>query len=278
MYSTGESRSLPAINSKRARQVRKKFSKRIKSPFFNDSTTCAAAEDKKELKSDSLCNLNSGVSLRLNHIFFKQPCIELAKNLLGKILVRKLTSGEILKGIIVETESYLGVIDRASHSYNGKRTDRNEAMFLCPGTAYVYSIYGMYYCFNVSSLEDGSAVLLRAIEPLEGTSTMQEFRSKKQKVPSEIKLKDLCNGPSKLCQAFKIEKDLFNKIDLCSSSELWLEEGGEIDVSSVISCKRIGIDSYGEEWANKPLRFYVKGNSCVSRRCKAAKKAQEELH
>lgn len=259
----------------------KQISKRKKSPFFSNPTIFAS-EEKKKMKFDALTSKqNNDNLLRLNRSFFNQSCVALAKNLLGKILVRSLPSGEILKGTIVETESYMGVIDKASHSYNWKKTERNEAMFLNPGTAYVYTIYGMYYCFNISSLEDGSAVLIRAIEPLEGISVMQELRNKRRKISFQtnmMKQKELCNGPSKLCQAFQIEKNLFNKVDLCTSEDLWLEMRENIDSSSIVPCKRIGIDSYGEEWANKPLRFYVKGNSFVSRRCKTAEKIHEDSY
>lgn len=261
-------------NNKRSLRVSDKISKEFKSSYFND----VVENSKNQTRKGNSCADKSEhkTEFRLDHAFFVKPCVTLAKDLLGKILVRKLSSGELLKGMIVETESYLGLVDKASHSFNGKKTDRNEAMFLKPGTAYVYSIYGMYYCFNISSLEEGSAVLLRAIEPLEGITTMQIFRSKRQKVASEIKHKELCNGPSKLCQSFKIEKEIFNKVDLCLSEDMWLEKGINIDPDSIISCKRIGIDSYGEEWANKPLRFYIKGNINVSRRCKTSEKLHEE--
>lgn len=247
----------------------------LKSSYFVDSDDNFPENKKVKL---NLCTFNNADKIisRLSNSFFEQKCVTLANALLGKVLVRKLPSGETLKGMIVETESYLGVIDMASHSYKGKKTSRNEAMYLKPGTAYVYSIYGLYYCFNISSLEEGSAVLIRAIEPLEGVPIMQNFRKKNQKVVSEIKQKDLCNGPSKLCQAFKIEKGMFNKVDLSVSEDMWLEDSMQINSSSIIKCKRIGIDSYGEEWANKPLRFYIKGNISVSRRCKISEKNQEE--
>ncbi|GFT86630.1 DNA-3-methyladenine glycosylase [Nephila pilipes] len=220
---------------------------------------------KKDTDDNPIDSEHSNVSLvsvaqennKLTKSFYEQPCATLAKSLLGKVLVRKLENGEILRGRIVETECYLGTVDKASHSYKGKKTERNEAMFLHPGTAYVYTIYGMYFCFNISSLEEGSAVLIRALEPLQNTSTMCRFRSVKRKNSSVLKEKDLCSGPSKLCQALKIEKQ-FNKVDLCTSDILWLEDGKDILFCDIIACKRIGIDSAGEEWANKPLRFYIR--------------------
>jgi DNA-3-methyladenine glycosylase len=105
----------------------------------------------------------AGTPPRLDAAFYQQTCETLAKQLLGKILCRQVAGGRVLRGRIVETESYLGVADGASHSYGGRRTARNAAMFMAPGTIYVYPIYGMYECVNLSSLEEGSAVLIRAI-------------------------------------------------------------------------------------------------------------------
>lgn len=106
------------------------------------------------------------------------PCYELANYLLGKILVRKF-EGKLLKGRIVETECYLGGDDKASHSYKGKQTPRNQPMFMPPGTSYVYMTYGMYHCFNISAKESGAAVLLRALQPIEGLDCMRNLRSGK---------------------------------------------------------------------------------------------------
>ena len=108
------------------------------------------------------CDAAAAHPRRLESTFYQQNCESLAKQLLGKILCRRL-AGRVLRGRIVETESYLGVNDGASHSYGGRRTNRNRAMFMEPGTVYVYPIYGMYECVNISSLEEGSAVLIRAV-------------------------------------------------------------------------------------------------------------------
>lgn len=250
-----------------------KRSRKIISPYFDNRSIKPSTETKSTKTNSFDQGLETKISSRLGNLFFEKPCIALAKTLLGKLLVRQLSSGEILKGVIVETESYLGVVDKASHTYNGRKTARNEAMYLNAGTAYVYAIYGIYFCFNISSLEEGSAVLVRALEPLEGVPTMKIYRSQMKKV-GEIKTKDLCNGPSKLCQAFKIDKEL-NKDYLGSSHSLWLEEGMDVDFSNIICCKRIGIDSYGEEWGNKPLRFYIKNNCFISQKNKSAETAHE---
>lgn len=176
--------------------------------------------------------------------------------MLGCVLCRKIGEGETVRGRIVETEAYLGQQDKGAHSYNGRRTSRNEAMYMPPGTCYVYSIYGIHCCMNISSDGEGAAVLIRALEPLEGVQTMRENRPKCKKDF------ELCRGPAKLCQAMRINKD-HNTVDMCVSMEIWVESDGYV-VDEIVSCPRIGID-YAEEWAGKPLRFYVKGNRCVSK-------------
>uniref|UniRef100_A0A670ZEL2 DNA-3-methyladenine glycosylase n=1 Tax=Pseudonaja textilis TaxID=8673 RepID=A0A670ZEL2_PSETE len=182
---------------------------------------------------------------------------------LFQILVRKLADGRELRGRIVETEAYLGGEDTASHSRGGRRTARNTAMFMRPGTLYVYQIYGIYFCMNVSSQGEGAAVLLRSLEPLQGLEAMRELRlARQQKAPARP-LKDwmLCNGPSKLCQALAIDRR-FDQQDLGCNSSVWLEPGLEASRDQVPICApRVGISG---EWAQKPLRFYLHGNKCVS--------------
>ena len=109
-----------------------------------------------------------GSSTRLDRSFYDQPAEDLAKKLLGKLLYRVLDNGEVSFGRIVETEAYLGEVDKACHSYGGRRIGRCEPLYMAPGTAYVYVIYGMYHCLNVSSQEPGACVLIRALEPLQG--------------------------------------------------------------------------------------------------------------
>ncbi|NWX84266.1 3MG glycosylase, partial [Nothoprocta ornata] len=203
-------------------------------------------------------------SSQLESDFFNQPCISLAKSLLGQILVRKLPDGRELRGRIVETEAYLGGEDEASHSKGGKQTQRNTAMFMKPGTLYVYQIYGIYFCVNISSQGEGAAVLLRSLEPLENLDAMRALRSAARKAPTTA-LKDwqLCNGPSKLCQAFAIDKD-FDQRDLARDAAIWVVPGTEPQgEQDVVATARIGIGNRGE-WAQKPLRFYLRGNKYVS--------------
>ncbi|RUS81070.1 hypothetical protein EGW08_011156 [Elysia chlorotica] len=227
---------------------------RASKSFKSDSVS---AQDQSPMESQTASREES---VRLQTKFFDVPCAQLAIDLLGKKLVRK-SDSQMISGMIVETEAYLGLEDKAAHSYQGKRTERNEAMFMPPGTAYVYNIYGMYCCFNISSAGEGCAVLLRALEPLEGLEEMHEMRKKSPN--KKLKDKDLTNGPAKLCQALKINKDKFNKIDLTSSDELWLENGEDIPQERIVQCPRIHI-GYAEEWVEKPLRFYIKENPCVS--------------
>ncbi|XP_025425257.1 DNA-3-methyladenine glycosylase-like [Sipha flava] len=203
---------------------------------------------------------------RLGSEFYNQPCEEMAKSLLGKILVRRLDDSVIVRGRIIETESYPGGQDVASHSFNGKVTPRNEPMFMKPGTAYVYLTYGMYHCFNISSKGDGAAVLLRSLEPLENLDTMIRLRKIFRKCPKTVlKSKDLCNGPAKLCMSFAIDIKSCNKQDLTTSDRLWVEEDEKSRFFDTIVCSpRIGIKCE-KEWQDKFLRFYVLNNTYVSK-------------
>lgn len=185
--------------------------------------------------------------------FYEGSTEEVAKKLLGKILIRKI-GNKILAGKIVETEAYLDKDDLASHSAVGM-TNRNKVMFGEAGLAYVYFTYGMHYCFNVVTGEvgRGSAVLIRALEPLEGIEVMKKNRKKE-----EIYL--LTNGPAKLCQAFRIDKRL-NGVDLKKSDEIFIAYLDEEDFE-IVQTKRIGINKSKD----KLLRFYIKNNSFVSKK------------
>ncbi|XP_046893444.1 DNA-3-methyladenine glycosylase [Hypomesus transpacificus] len=206
---------------------------------------------------------NEGDPCRLGEDFFNQPCVCLAKDFLGKVLVRRCADGTELRGMVVETEAYLGGEDKASHSAGGKRTERNTAMFMKPGTIYVYSIYGIYLCMNVSSQGEGAAVLLRSLEPLQGMPFMRQLRVARRKEGARpLKDKELCNGPSKLCQALDIPR-CFDRRDLASDPDVWLERTSQAGPLDVVTASRIGIESHGE-WATKPLRFYLRGHPCVS--------------
>ncbi len=227
--------------------------------------SCECVESKSPKGSDS----GHPCLKRLGNEFFGQSCTELAKQLLGKVIVRNVCedSGSAkmltLSARIVETEAYLGGEDKASHSHKGKKTERNRAMFMSPGTAYVYSIYGMYWCFNVSSAGEGAAVLIRAAEPLDGLETMRKERSARRK--TSVKTKELCNGPSKLCQALRICKQL-DRTDLTAGEQFYIAEAADrlqVDEQTIVSKPRVGI-AYAEEWTDKPLRFFLANNVFVS--------------
>lgn len=204
--------------------------------------------------------------MKLSHNFYSKDALTLSKDLLGKVLVRKV-DGQVLKGKIVETEAYIGAIDKASHAYGGRRTERIEPLYGKGGISYVYFIYGMYFCFNViAGLKDvAEGVLIRAIEPIEGIDYMSQIRTNKK--PSELtraQLKNISNGPSKLCMAMKITK-ANNWEDLVESEELYIEDAPEISEDNIVESKRIGID-YAEEAKDFLWRFYIKDNPWVSKK------------
>jgi DNA-3-methyladenine glycosylase len=180
---------------------------------------------------------------KLPRAFYDRDTIVVAKELLGKFLIRK-SCGVKRVGKIVEVEAYLGPHDLAAHSARGL-TPRNKVMFGPPGRAYVYFIYGMYFCMNVVTERTGhaSAVLLRAIEPIKN-------------------VKDKTCGPGLLCRAMKIDKKL-NCHDLLSNNFFIAEPENE-ESFSIVKRPRIGVD-YAKHWAKRHLRFYIKGNPFVSR-------------
>ena len=201
---------------------------------------------------------------RLSFEFYNKPCLELSKNLLGKILVRRFDDNIYVRTRIVEVEAYLGDKDQASHSFDNNCTDRTKAMFMPPGTVYVYNIYGIYCCLNISAKEDGAAVLIRAVEVINEIELLGKNRDLSAKKSINIK-KDLTNGPSKLCQALNITKILFDQKSFCTDEYLWLEKDESEEKVGIVASKRINIDSAGEEACSKLYRFYIKDNQFVSK-------------
>lgn len=181
-----------------------------------------------------------------------------ARDLLGKLLVVRAENGRRVSGMIVEVEAYRGPEDRASHAFGGRRTRRTETMYGLGGVAYVYFVYGMYYQFNVVSnvTEVPHAILVRALEPIEGIEMMRERRHQH---PDH----NLTSGPGKLCIALGIDRTLDNA-DLLDN-RVWLEEYQRIPARLIARGPRIGID-YAQEWIDKPWRFWIRGNSYVSRK------------
>ena len=194
--------------------------------------------------------------MKMNHSFFRKDTVELARNLLGCLLVHGTPDG-VAAGMIVETEAYVGGVDKACHAYRN-RSERTEIMYGDGGFAYVYFIYGMHHCFNVVTgpAGEGNAVLIRALEPVIGLDLMRKRRQTNQ-------LQILCNGPGKVCQALAITKGEYG-LDLCDpASPLRLVRFRYIPDNRIASSPRINV-AYAEEAAAWPWRFYVKDNLYVS--------------
>ena len=191
---------------------------------------------------------------KLTREFFRLNAAALAKSLLGKILVHDSKEG-ITSGIIVETEAYIGPEDRAAHTFSNRRTQRTEIVFHDGGYAYVYLVYGLHCCLNVTANISGKpeCVLLRALQPLDGIDIMQSRRK-------ASRVEALCSGPGKLCSAMGITRELYGT-DFCGD-ELYILDDEYTYIQIGVS-PRIGID-YAGEWRDKPLRFYVEGNEYVS--------------
>ncbi|MCP9449766.1 MAG: DNA-3-methyladenine glycosylase [Nitrospira sp.] len=171
----------------------------------------------------------------LTRPYFLRPTLTVARDLIGKYLVRH-RDREVLAGKIVEVEAYVGTEDKACHASKG-RTARTDVMFGPPGVAYVYLIYGVYHCLNVVTEREGfpAAVLIRAVE-----------------VDGEI-----IDGPGRLCRAFDIDRSL-NRLDLTAGQSLWFEDrGARVSRGRIDRFPRIGVD-YAGEWAHKPWRFRLR--------------------
>ncbi len=192
----------------------------------------------------------------LPRAFYDRDTLEVARDLLGTYLVRRLDGAELVVRI-TETEAYVGAVDKACHAYGGRRTARTETLYARPGTAYVYLIYGMYHCLNFVTEPEGTAaaVLLRGVEAVSGTDLMayNRFGRGYEQLTADQR-KNFLNGPGKVCKALAITRT-HNGLDLTAGGELFLCAGeaptGEIHVG-----KRIGID-YAEEAVDFPWRFWL---------------------
>jgi DNA-3-methyladenine glycosylase len=195
----------------------------------------------------------------LRREFYEQDTLTVAKELLGKFLVHDTEEGTTI-GKIVETEAYRGPEDKASHAYNNHRTKRTEVQYGPKGHAYIYQIYGMYFCFDVTSgrpVGKPETILVRALEPIGGLQVMMRRRA-----VTSNQVADLTNGPSKLCVAMNISKRQ-NGADLCVPL-LRIETGVRIHERQIIQTTRINVD-YADEWKHLPWRFYVRDNGFVSK-------------
>jgi DNA-3-methyladenine glycosylase len=189
--------------------------------------------------------------------FFRQPTEVVAAELIGKVVVSTV-GGLLTAGRIVETEAYLGYDDPASHGYRHRKNARNGALFGPPGIWYVYLSYGMHWCANLVCQRAGlaSAVLLRALEPLDGLDVMRERRG-------DLPDRQLCSGPGRLCQALGITRDLDGSA--MSDGPVVVVRGERIAASAVTATPRIGITK-AADW---PLRFHLTGSPWTSRKEKS---------
>ncbi len=198
---------------------------------------------------------------RLPRSFYTRDCVAMARDLLGQELV-SMAGGVRTAGVIVEVEAYLGIPDKAAHTFGGRRTARNESMYARGGAAYVYFTYGMHHCLNVVAGDEGEpvAALLRALEPTDGLDAMYARR------PRASKDTQLSSGPGKLCQALGIDRALDGH-DLVTGDTLWLERrrSRPLPEGAIVTTTRVGVD-YADDWAARPLRFYLRDNPHVSKR------------
>ena len=187
----------------------------------------------------------------------RSDVLAVARELIGKLLITHF-NGEYTSGRIVETEAYAGVTDKASHAWNNRRTDRTEVMFGAPGVAYVYLCYGIHHLFNVVTNRPDipHAVLIRALEPVEGIEIMKQRTGQK-------KVERITSGPGKLSKAMGITTALSGH-SLILDKLYIADDGFIIGRKDIEASKRIGVDYAGKD-ALLPYRFVLRGNSFVSR-------------
>lgn len=197
--------------------------------------------------------------------FYARPALDVARELIGMVLVRRLPDGVRLAGRIVETEAYVGPEDLASHASRG-RTRRNDVMFGPPGRAYIYLVYGMHWCLNFVTGPEGfpAAALIRAVEPLDGIDLIRRNRPKARKDTQ------LASGPGRLCQALGIDGAM-NGADVCEpDSAVYVEDGG-LAPGTVVAAPRVGV-GYAGAWAARPFRFFDEASPHVSVRPRAPRR------
>lgn len=191
--------------------------------------------------------------------FYDRDTLTVARDLLGRELVRVMEDGTVLRCVITETEAYIGRLDKACHAYGYKRTPRTETLFAPPGTAYIYLIYGMYHCLNFVTEAEGepAAVLIRGAAPAANGDIIAKNRfGCKEKNMTSYQRKNFLNGPGKLCRGLDLTRAQ-NGLDLTGpAGGLWVCRGTPPSPSQIQTGKRIGID-YAQEAVHFPWRFYL---------------------
>lgn len=214
--------------------------------------------------------------MKLTRSFYLQDTLTVAKNLLGKYLVRVTPDG-ICSGMIVETEAYGDRSDKASHVFGNKITERTKIWFEMGGHAYVYTIYGIHYCLGIIS-EDKfkpGAVLIRALEPIEGLDLMYKRRQVDPNANNAIF--QLCSGPSKACQSLAIDKSLYGE-NLCNDTLFIENRGITVDDEAIDTSPRIGVD-YAGEAAHYKWRFFMSNSPFISvKKYKGPKTVNQSNH
>ena len=191
-----------------------------------------------------------------NDFYLRADVVQVARDLLGKLLITKL-NGIYTSGIITETEAYAGIADKASHAYANRRTQRTLTLYKTGGVAYVYLCYGIHHLFNVVTNAENipHAVLIRSVEPVDGIQKMQKRRN-------QAAVNQLTTGPGKLSQALGITTQLDGRS--LQQNAVWVEDiGCAVEQDNIFSTKRIGVDYAGED-AKLPYRFYLKDSKFVS--------------
>ena len=222
-----------------------------------------AADPAVSLPSERNSNSTPMSQQRLDASLVSAPSVEVAQSLLGTLLVRDDEAGRRVARI-VETEAYAGPEDRASHARAG-RTARTNVIYGPPGHAYVYLVYGMHHCLNVvcAATGEANAVLIRAIEPIDGIDVMRSRRGRAAGTDERLGA-----GPARLCQALDIDRDL-DGIDLLHDERLWLaaapSAAGDDDPPSMVLGPRVGVDYAGPDWASRLWRFGIAGHASLSR-------------
>ena len=202
-------------------------------------------------------NINPVYNKLPKSYYLNEDVVFLAKDLLGKTLFTNFNNN-LTSGIIIETEAYRSINDKASHAYQNKKTKRNEMMYSQGGVIYVYICYGIHALLNIVTNQKNiaDAILIRAIQPMDGVSIMKERTLK-------TNILDLSSGPGKLSVSLGIDID--SNGEKLTGNKIWIQDSQNIKNSAIVSKKRIGVDYAGDD-SNLQWRFYIKGNQYISKK------------